>query len=62
MSFALGRKVTYQDTIVIEDIVSRSATGDYQLKALIKHLIMSDAFLQTDRQTQTAGTNKKDAS
>ena len=62
MSFALGRKVTYQDTIIIEDIVSRSAAGDYQLKALIKQLIMSDAFLQTDRPTQTAGTSKQDAS
>jgi len=54
MSFALGRKVTYHDTIAIEEIVQRTAADDFRLKAIIKNLVLSDAFIQPKRATTTA--------
>ena len=54
MSFALGRKVTYHDTIAIEEIINRTAADDFRLKAIIKHLVLSDAFIQPKQATTTA--------
>jgi hypothetical protein len=44
LSFALGRKTTYQDTINIENIVAKAADDDYKLKTIITQLVLSEAF------------------
>ena len=46
LSFALGRRTTYRDTISLEQIVEQASQDDYQIKSVIKHLVTSPAFLQ----------------
>ena len=46
LSFALGRRTTYRDTISLEQVVKQAGQNNYQIKTVIKSLVLSPAFLQ----------------
>ena len=54
LSFALGRRTTYRDTISLEQVVKQAGKNNYQLKTVIKNLVLSPAFLQV---SQASGGN-----
>ena len=54
LSFALGRRTTYRDTISLEQVVKQAGQNNYQIKTVIKNLVLSPAFLQV---SQASGGN-----
>ena len=46
LAFALGRDVDAGDALALERIVRESAASDYRIQAVIKQVVLSDAFLQ----------------
>ncbi len=44
LSFSLAREVTTADTIELDKIASATANDGYRMKALIKHIVLSNAF------------------
>ena len=44
LGFALGRKVSARDSITLDRIVKEAASDQYRIRALLKHVVLSDAF------------------
>lgn len=52
MTYALGRKVEYQDMPAVRQVVREAESQDYRLSALVAGIVMSDAF---SRRSSSAG-------
>ena len=46
LAFALGREITVEDTLVVDDIVRQTAASEYRFHALIRAIVLSHAFRQ----------------
>jgi len=44
LSFATGRETEIEDSFVLDEIVSRSATDEYRIHSLIRAVVLSDSF------------------
>ena len=47
LRFALARELSPADSLTIDDIVNRTAKEDFKLKSLIREVVLSDSFLQS---------------
>ena len=47
LRFALAKELSPADTLTIDDIVNRTAKEDFKLKSLIREVVLSDSFLQS---------------
>ena len=45
LRFALARKLTAKETLLIDDIAAKTKKDGYRIKSLIKEIISSDSFL-----------------
>ena len=53
LTYALGRKLDYRDVLAVEGIVSRTAKSEYRLRALLREVVLSEAFNGTNRKLVT---------
>ena len=44
LTYALGRKMDYRDALAVEAIVKATAKSEYRLRALLREVVLSDAF------------------
>ena len=44
LTYALGRKLDYRDVLSVEAIVKATAKSEYRLRALLREVVLSDAF------------------
>ena len=54
LSFAVGRQISVEDSLVIDRIVRETEADDYRFHSLIRSVVLSDSFLQRDRAAVTA--------
>ena len=53
LTYALGRRLDYRDVLAIEGIVRRTAQSEYRLRALLREVVLSEAFSGTNRKLVT---------
>ncbi len=44
LTYALGRKLDYRDVLAVEGIVRETAKSEYRLRALLREVVLSEAF------------------
>ena len=53
LTYALGRRLDYRDVLVVEGIVKRTAKSEYRFRALLREVILSEAFSGSKRKLVT---------
>jgi hypothetical protein len=53
LTYALGRKLDYRDALAVEAIVRETAKSEYRLRALLREVVLSEAFSGSKRKLVT---------
>jgi hypothetical protein len=53
LTYALGRRLDYRDVLAVEGIVRETAKSEYRLRALLREVVLSEAFSGPKRKRVT---------
>ena len=53
LTYALGRRLDYRDVLAVEGIVRETAKSEYRLRALLREVVLSEAFSGSKRKLVT---------
>ena len=60
LSFAIGREIGVEDSLVVDKIVRNTAADEYRFQSLIRNVVLSDSFLQHDATDVVSADRKTD--
>ena len=53
LTYALGRRLDYRDVLAVEGIVQATAKSEYRMRALLREVVLSEAFSGGKRKSVT---------